>query len=71
MKEQNLFYQKHIYALRRVQRLPNGPGAGKYPYILFHNFPKLCLFPSSGTIMVLSLIGTFCEATRGMTFKQS
>jgi len=71
MKEQTLFYKNIIYASRRVRRLSNGPGAGMYSCILLHNFLKLCLFPSSGTVMVPSIMGPFCEATRRMTFKQS
>jgi hypothetical protein len=53
-----LFYQKIIYASCSFLKLSNGPGAGKYSYtcILLHNFPNLCLFPSSGTIMVPSLV---------------
>jgi hypothetical protein len=62
--------KKIIYALRRVRRLSNDPGAGIYSYILLHNFPKLCLIPSSGTIIVPSIMGPFCEATGRMTLNK-
>jgi len=38
-----------------------------YSYILLYNFPKLCLIPSSGTVMVPSIMGPFCETTGTMT----